>query len=304
MTKKLLILGDLLIDETYYVEASKLSPEGPCVVGNIIDNNPIRTAGGAGLAASYAQRKNIPYLFGTGSDSGYKTIDSLGLKNSFCLQSRKNVKKIRYIDKETAYHLIRIDNDKIIKNIANPVGTFANFLDGKIKENIEISCIVCLDYNKGFFQTDGYFPSNIIKAAKKYNIPVYIDSRHNVLDWVGATTIKLNKKECFNAIDTLIKENKGKSSLRKELDYKNLIVTEGEKGAGLSSEKESFFCKAPKLNGREDITGCGDVFDISFCYYYYTKEYSLRDSLQEAVNNATKYAYTSIKTRLCHQNKD
>lgn len=301
MTKKLLILGDLLIDETYYVEASKLSPEGPCVVGNIIDRDPIRTAGGAGLAASYAQRKNIPYLFGTGSDSGYKTIDSLGLKNSFCLQSRQNVKKIRYIDKETAYHLIRIDNDKIVENIANPVGTFASFLDGKIKENIEISCIVCLDYNKGFFQTDGYFPWDVIKAAKKYNIPVYIDSRYNILDWVGATTIKLNEKECVRAIINTGILDGTVEELQKELKCKNLIVTKGKKGAGLSSEEESFFCKTPKLNGREDITGCGDIFDISFCYYYYYKNYNLKDSLQEAVNNATKYAYTSIKTRLKKQ---
>lgn len=301
MTKNLLILGDLIIDKTFYVNASRLSPEGPCPVGDLINWDPITTPGGAGLAASYAQKKNIPYLFGTGMLFHSNFLSNTNTLKCINLQP---VEKIRYIDKETGYHLIRIDTDKLIDKTRKMNLNIYEFLKFKKKESF--SCIICLDYNKGFFK-EGFFPGEIIEAAKRYNIPVYVDSRHSPQNWIGATTLKVNQKE-YSLLRDVIMNNTGvvgnQNFIRKELKLDHLIITKGSEGADIIDQESFYSAIAPKLEGTPDITGCGDVFDISFCYHYYTKRYTIEESLSSAVENATKYAYTGIRTRLCNQVND
>ena len=53
---RILLIGDLLIDKTYYVKPLKISAEAPILVVSTLSLDYVEKAGGAGLAASFAAK--------------------------------------------------------------------------------------------------------------------------------------------------------------------------------------------------------------------------------------------------------
>lgn len=293
---KIIILGDLIIDETWYVKVEKVSPEAPVPVAAIMHNEPCSTPGGAGLAAMYAAKEKIPSIFlAAVSPEANEVLNKTKIDYFSIDDTPNNVKKIRYIDKESKYHLIRVDTDNITNDSYNSTAILSA-LKECIKEN-NIKCLAMLNYRKGTFR-DSKLCENIIKLCKEYNIPTFIDTREDVAKFNSCTTAKLNTKELKAA---LVRNNcKKPSELRKLLDIQHLIVTKAADGADIYTEDSFYSCLPRKLSGNPDVTGAGDVFDINFCYHYYllTNKSSIIESLTYSVNKATEYVRQPIETRL------
>jgi D-beta-D-heptose 7-phosphate kinase/D-beta-D-heptose 1-phosphate adenosyltransferase len=292
----MLIVGDLIIDKTWYVDARKISPEAPVPIGYLTSPNPLLSPGGAGLAASYAIKQQLKSIFLTATSKdnrlwlGEKGIDV------HTLMLADNVVKTRYVDADSGYHLLRVDNDEVVDF---PIITeerleliFQDLLT-------DIECIVMLDYRKGMFSSVDAIKM-IIARAKENNIPTYVDTRCNPLKFEGVDFLKLNRKE-YNAAKAALNINLPKD-LCKKINIKNLIITEGKEGAKLYlSNGQSYQYKADtkKYTGTPDVTGCGDVFDVNFCYYYFQESLEPTKALRLSVEKATKYAYMPIGDRLC-----
>ena len=292
---KILILGDLLIDKTYYVEASKISPEAPILACNLLPNGNIETPGGAGLAASYAAKNKINSLFLSMIDP---TNDPILYKKNIKyinLQPQKNVSKIRYIDKTSGYQLIRIDNDDLVL-AENKIDH--ELLYEKIKEILisdsSIKVLSLLDYKKGFFSSA--FNAALISLCKELSVKVYTDTKGSILSFNGIDTLKLNKKEYLAAIAAL--NINSPIELIQSLNLQKLIITKGSEGASVFTNTETYDQKSERFTGIPDVTGCGDVFDVNFCFYYYIKNFKLQESLMASVYAASKYAHSPIETRL------
>jgi D-beta-D-heptose 7-phosphate kinase/D-beta-D-heptose 1-phosphate adenosyltransferase len=299
----LLLIGDFLIDETWFVKASKLSPEGPVPVAYTTDIVPIKNPGGAGLAASFAKKNiedaNVIFFTATSNETA-EWLKSFNIDIRYSLLEEKNViKKIRYIDKTSKYHLLRIDTDLVAGEQKIDYRIFSlNFY--KIREK-GLSGIVLLDYRKGIFRNKRLV-NKIITIAKENKIPVYVDSRdENIYKFKGANWIKLNLKEYNNALKVLNCDCPKEIIELMELD--GLIITKGEEGAELYMKDTNLYYdyKAPinYCSGSPDVTGCGDVFDIMFAYNKFAKKETITDSLIKAVNKATLYAHQPIENRLC-----
>ena len=85
------------------------------------------------------------------------------------------------------------------------------------------------------------------------------------------------------------------------MNLKTLIVTRGKNGASIYGKKNEYSFKpdVSKYIGTPDVTGCGDAFDISFCYYSFIKKLIPAIALELASTKATRFAYKPIKDRLC-----
>lgn len=292
----MLIMGDLIIDETWYVNAKKLSPEAPVPVGYLTLPKPKLSPGGASLAASYALKQNYPFTFLTATNKdNRKWLQKKGME-VYSLVPVENVKKTRYIDTNSNYHLVRIDNDEVVdfpvitKDTLMPV--LEKLLDG-------ISSLVMLDYRKGIFSNIDTIQT-VITEAVRHNIPVYVDTRCKVDKFKMATFLKLNEKEYTAA--TAAQSINYPQDLCRKLNIPNLIITEGKKGAKLYTIEGEFYQFKPDIKnytGTPDVTGCGDVFDVNFCYYCFQEGYSPTEALALSVNKATEYAYMQIGDRLC-----
>ena len=157
-----------------------------------------------------------------------------------------------------------------------------------------------MDYQKGMFNQE-IFVVDLIRFLKKKEIPIYVDTRaEDLTRFAGANIIKLNEEEYKLACLRF-----GVSTpqvLANTLDIDNIIITKGEHGASLYSRGEYNIDRIPiheKLSSAPDVTGCGDAFDASFCYYYYVEKKCASIALSNAVNKATKFAYQPIEERLC-----
>ena len=299
---KLLIIGDLLIDETYRVKASKLSPEAPVPVVMKKTRQPSRTLGGAALAACYAAKNNIPYIFLTACSQA--TYNSIKEKiNIIPLKVEEDIIKTRYIDDDSNYHLLRVDNDAI--SLYNPFTTeesiqnFKELFINTIKQN-DIGMVVILDYCKGLL-TNSNLNQFLIDQSHKTNLKVYVDTRaKDIQSFKNANFIKLNLKELDNAYKTLNVSNEQR--LIDNLSCDTLIVTKGKDGAELYRKDKDYKIKyIPELSsykGTPDVTGCGDVFDVTFCDKWNTNREHYLKILTHAVNKATEFAYELIEERI------
>ena len=297
----LLIIGDLLIDKTWFVEASKLSPEAPVPVVQLTSSGAIEDPGGAGLAASFGTKiftdLNIDFYTATTKEK-IIWLNKKGIKTKGTLiDSDKVIYKTRFIDKNSRYHLIRVDNDNIAKESRLNRDEFTYELRKYIRKGL--NGIVLLDYKKGIFN-DKLLLSYIIEESKRHNIPTYVDSRSNDLNkFNGIDYLKLNKNEFADACFNLNCLNE--KQLIEKLNIKELLITKGEDGADLHNLHDVFSYKATldEFPGAPDVTGCGDAFDISFCYYKMVKRLSSHEAFKYAVDTATEYAHMPIEERLC-----
>jgi len=292
----MLIMGDTIIDETWYVDARKLSPEAPIPVGYLTSSVPHRSPGGASLAASYALKQGYPFTFLTAtSNNNTRWLAAKGM-DVHSLQSVDNVTKTRYIDVNSNYHLLRIDNDEVV--------TFPSVTSDKLSPVLEelldkATCLIMLDYRKGIFSNLEAVKKMIAEAVRR-NLPVYVDTRCSPSKFRMSTYLKLNEKEYVAACAALGFNNY--QDLCSNLNIPNVIVTEGKRGATLHSVTNETFHSTPskdRYKGIPDVTGCGDVFDVNFCYYCFQEGLPPTEALKLSVERASEYAHTTIGDRLC-----
>ena len=301
---KILIVGDLLIDSTHYVEVTKLSPEAPVPVA-MLTGEAIETPGGAGLAAALASKDNIPFILCTYTNK----TRAQWLKDAYCMDiisgelgeyGKSNAIKTRYVDVESKYHLLRVDSDMIVDPPMQDIrqeDIWVSEIEEYIKNN-KVAAITILDYNKGLLSKTR--PQRLISIAKLNNIPVYVDSRSKNLDkFFGSDILKLNEKE-FSAACSQYNIDSSPERLASILNVHNIIITKGARGADIFPLGISVIPSTHE--GSPDVTGCGDVFDVTFCYNYYIKKEAIEIALQNAVDRATRFAYEPIGERLNCQN--
>lgn len=158
---KILLIGDICIDEYHYGTVSRISPEAPVPVfepdGYLVKD---------GMAGNV--RKNLENL---GCEVSLQTnSDSQG----------KVSKKTRYIDKKSKQHIIRIDEDRKVQPLE--VG-FIN--DLRIYDAIVVS-----DYNKGVVSYE-----LIEWLRKEYSGPIFVDTKKTNLVRFNGCYIKINHLE-------------------------------------------------------------------------------------------------------------
>jgi len=307
----ILLIGDLLIDRTYYVDVLKLSPEAPVPVATLT-GDPIETPGGAGLAAAFAAANKIPTIFGAYTSLVRARQISVNYKIPFIYpgdiyDKDLNVTKTRYIDNETHYHLLRVDNDRVVPPPFkdNEEEQWFNQVE-KVIASKTIKVLALLDYQKGLLNEAR--SQRLINIARNANIPVYVDTRcHNLTKFNGINILKLNKEEFVNACrflnisdDSL--EGPGTYDIIHHLGLEHLIVTCGAEGARMFTPTVPWlmpcYAHSPEYKGSLDVTGCGDVFDVTFCYHWGINKISAKKALQYAVDRATKFAHEPIGERL------
>jgi bifunctional ADP-heptose synthase (sugar kinase/adenylyltransferase) len=160
MRSKILVIGDSCKDVFIYCDATRLCPDVPAPVLNILEQkeNP-------GMAKNV--QRNI---------ENYTGCDIITNDNW------EKVSKTRYVHSESNYLFVRVDTPHDIKRIDI----------SKIDYDYEI--IVISDYNKGFLTIE-----DIVEICKNHN-NVFLDTKKILGDWAkGAKFIKINNYEYTNS---------------------------------------------------------------------------------------------------------
>src|SRR3990167_1764911 len=232
--KKILVIGDIMLDQYLYGEVTRLSQEAPMILADIFSKQ--FTLGGAGNVASNlaALGAQVTLIAACGKDGYYDTLKSqvsasniYNLKLTF-FDERKTTVKTRVI--ASNQQIFRYDWEDL-----TPIES--QIIDDDISTYVPIADAVLIsDYAKGMLTNKRI--KQILKLCKQYKKPVVVDSKvSNLKKYIGCTVITPNLIELAGAF--------GIEKLRREQDIlkygwklskllkANVLITRGKDGMTL-----------------------------------------------------------------------
>ncbi len=256
--KKILVVGDVMLDSAVWGKVERISPEAPVPVVQV--QRETYTAGGAANVAN-----NINALGGQallmgliGADRNgeifKKVLKDKKIKAGYLLpdSKRPTIRKNR-IMAIPQHQLLRIDEEEI-----KPIG---DFLEKKIltqiKKNIpQVGAVIISDYAKGMISLK--IAQQIISLAAQRKIPVVVDPKPSHKDYYrGATVIKPNKKEAreMSGAESVLDAGR---QLQEELES-NIVLTQGEDGVAIFEIGRKPVVIKTKAREIFDVSGAGDT---------------------------------------------
>lgn len=197
-TKRLLVLGDLMLDEFVWGSVGRISPEAPVPVVEVQSESSY-PGGAANVARNLRQFTSSVTMLGVvGADAAGEKLTSLlkeegisgeGLFNDPAVPT---IVKTRIIAQRQ--QVVRVDRDN-----KTPAGSRRADIVEKARTLVAASDAVLFeDYGKGFLDQD--FVNAVLEAAREHGTLVTCDPNpKNPLEWPGIATIKPNRAEAFAA---------------------------------------------------------------------------------------------------------
>lgn len=258
---RVLVVGDLMLDEYVWGDVRRISPEAPVPVVEITRRS--HTPGGAAnVAAGVVALGGRAAIVGvTGADASAErlraSVAERGIEASGLLTdpSRPTSSKTRFI--AHAQQVVRADEED-----RSPLGeTLAAALLGHVRARVaEVDCVVLSDYGKGVV-TDRV-AHGVIAAARAAAIPVVVDPKGLRFDkYAGATLITPNDLELAHAAHAQIDSEAELVAVAERVAIAcraSLLVTRGAAGMTLIGAGQHLHIPA-RARDVYDVTGAGDT---------------------------------------------
>jgi rfaE bifunctional protein kinase chain/domain len=260
--KKVLIVGDAMIDAYMWGEINRMSPEAPVPVVEV-KKHENRLGGAANVALNLKALGATPILcsvVGTGNRGvlfeELMQESNLSIEGILSTSKRKTTIKTRVIADNK--HQLRIDEEETY-----PITQSKEFLQLTEELMTDVDVIILQDYNKGVLTPEVI--ESVIAAANKRGIPTIVDpKKQNFNSYKNCTIFKPNLAEIkagmnidFDA-DNVAEIEKASAELRTQLAAKGVLLTLSERGICINSEKEFKHTPAFKCD-IIDVSGAGDT---------------------------------------------
>ena len=264
--RRILIVGDVMVDEYLWGHVSRISPEAPVPVVSCTERE-YRMGGAANVAINVAAMNAEPVLCSViGDDEAgavfYDLLRRQNMTDTGILNSphRKTTIKTRVIGNHQ--HLLRVDHE--ITEFLNV--ELEELLIGKVSKLLssqKFDAIILQDYDKGILTRR--IIEEIADLGSKLDLPVLVDpKKRNFLTYRNVTLFKPNYKELVEGLNIMVKKDSHNSLIQgvKPLHEKNKIkfvmVTLSEKGVFVSDGTDSRIIPAIERD-IADVSGAGDT---------------------------------------------
>lgn len=264
--KRVLVIGDVMIDSYILGKVSRVSPEAPVPIINF-EKQENRLGGAANVALNLGSLGAKPIICTVvGADENARLLSQLlrdqkissdGVVES---QGRKTTVKTRVIGNKQ--HLLRIDDEQI-NAISKEEETQ---LIAKVKGLIEqgIDGIIFEDYNKGVLTANVI--EAIISLANQHKVITVVDpKKDNFFAYRNVTLFKPNLKELKEglniAFDFPTDKNRfeeGVARLENTLNNQISFITLSEHGVFIKEATSKHYFPAHVRN-IADVSGAGDT---------------------------------------------
>ncbi len=264
--KKVLIVGDVMIDSYIWGKVDRISPEAPVPILSV-EKREDRLGGAANVALNVQSLGAEALLCSViGEDSNAELfidllhqhkLKSIGIVRD---ASRKTSKKTRVIGHHQ--QLMRVDEEHTHPiNSSIEAKLFEKIKEIASSENIDI--IVFEDYDKGCISTQ--LIADVVAFSNEVAIPVVVDpKKRNFLSYKNVTLFKPNLKELkeglkleFDAYDhqALIAASK---QLKDLLKANAIMITLSEQGVLIMDDVSTKIIPA-HIRNIADVSGAGDT---------------------------------------------
>ncbi len=264
--KKILIIGDVMVDEYLWGDVTRISPEAPVPVVSCTKKE-YRMGGAANVAINVSAMAAEPILCSVIGDDEVGSIflqllkkrnmSDIGIISS---SQRKTTVKTRVIGNHQ--HLLRVDHE------------ITSFLDTELEiqlldkaaelfNKFSFDAIIFQDYDKGIITEK--IIDGITKLGVERRIPILVDpKKRNFLTYRNVTLFKPNHKELTEGLNCTINKDDHEGLftvtriLHREHKISNVMVTLSEKGVFIS-DGEKFRIIPAIERDVADVSGAGDT---------------------------------------------
>ncbi len=265
-SKKILVIGDVMLDTYLWGNVDRISPEAPVPVVSCIKKED-RLGGAANVALNIKTLGATPILCGiTGNDNnGKKIFERLKKQNIsgegiIISKSRDTISKTRIISNNQ--HLIRIDEESTeILSFELEQEFQKKILD--LMEQIKFDAVIFEDYDKGCISSG--LINQLVGICNSSKIPVLVDpKKRNFYSYKNVNLFKPNLKELREGLKSEI-NTKDINSLRsatnrliKEIKASRILVTLSDEGVYIYNGNSDIHIPAEIID-ITDVSGAGDT---------------------------------------------
>jgi len=255
--KKILVLGDIMLDKYIWGDVVRISPEAPVPVVQVKKDTSCLDGAG-NVSRNLESLGAFPLLVGiTGEDAEAEWIKAHvpDCRGIFTDKKRPTSVKTRIVAHQQ--QVVRVDSEKVSSISYKQAEKILDFIMNEDCDGILIS-----DYNKGVITRS--LMTKLLAFTKKKRIPVFVDPKiENFPLFSPITLITPNHHEAERIIhhaclDDSEVDKAGKNIFQK-ISTKYIIIKRGERGMTVFEKGRKSF-HIPSL-AREiyDVSGAGDT---------------------------------------------
>lgn len=262
--KKVLVIGDVILDIYLKGKVDRISPEAPIPILN--HQHTSHALGGAANVAANLKglgaEVTLVSITGQDGESDYleTMLDLEDISHQLVkLKDRPTTSKTRII--AGSQQMIRIDHESLAEIDQESENQIIVLLENLLNSN-NYHSIVLQDYNKGMLSSQ--LINRIISLAGSKLIQVVVDpKKNNFFEYKNATLFKPNFKECAAQVHFTLEPNieslaKADDYLRSRLNHKISMITLAEHGIFISDGIDKYLIPT-EIRQISDVSGAGDT---------------------------------------------
>ena len=266
--KKVLVLGDVMIDAYLQGRVNRISPEAPVPIVDICDRS-YRLGGAANVALNIQSLSATPILCSViGDDEKGNLFERLmretQLDTSALISSSSRKTTIKYRVVGNRLQMLRIDEEDRHPLSETEEMEYLSVIK-KIIDHQEIDAIIFEDYDKGVLTKNVI--RTVVNWANERNLIVTVDpKKRNFHHYQGVTLFKPNLKELWEGVEVSSKDYSEEEihKVMKNFAIENSIdlvfTTLSERGVALYDRRSDLFYTQPAyLRKISDVSGAGDT---------------------------------------------
>jgi D-beta-D-heptose 7-phosphate kinase/D-beta-D-heptose 1-phosphate adenosyltransferase len=269
-SRRITVIGDLMLDEFVWGKVGRISPEAPVPVVEVTKES-FYAGGAANVARNLREFVDRVAIIGRfGKDRSGQQLQELLVRqkidtsNAIEDESFRTILKTRIIARHQ--QVVRVDREQFSTLSSQQVQQVVAAAKNDIPQT---DAVIFEDYGKGFLSTE--MVSQIADSARSAGKIVAADpnSEHQ-MNWHDATVVTPNRAEAFLAAGVAVRDSntippqdvdllRVGETLLKKWDTKYVLITLGEHGMMLFQQNEAPHYIPTKARQVFDVSGAGDT---------------------------------------------
>ena len=253
---RVLVLGDVMLDQYWHGSTSRISPEAPVPVVRMqrLEHRP---GGAANVAVNIASLEVHADLVGAvGEDDAGRMLARLlreaGVRARLIeCSSLSTITKLRVLSRHQ--QLIRLDDEGSL------LGSARAAMEASLALLPDVGALVLSDYAKGTLAD----PKPLIERARCVGVPILVDPKGaDFARYAGSTILTPNLAEfeavagASNNLDQMVDRAR---HLLAQHEIDAMLITRGEQGMSLIESDRAALHIAARTREVYDVTGAGDT---------------------------------------------
>lgn len=268
--QRVLVIGDLMLDEYVWGKVSRISPEAPVPVVNVTSES-YYPGGAANVARNVREFTAATAVMGVaGTDAqgtrllGLLAAADIDTSAVECDASLPTTVKTRIIARNQ--QVVRVDRERHAHLTEEQAARALQRIDRAMSE---VDAIIVADYGKGYLSQP--LADYICRAARERGKILTVDPHpHTSLCWRNATAVKPNRAEAFSAAGVAPSDAgeppandpallEAARRLQSCWNPGSLLITLGEQGMVLFEGGSSPYHIPTRARDVFDVSGAGDT---------------------------------------------